>query len=610
MSTTSVHQGVKVIKAYVKTLSETPGVYRMLGVDDAVLYVGKAKNLKKRVTSYTRPEGQSLRIQRMIGLTKSMAFVVCDSESAALVLEATLIKKLKPRFNVLMRDDKTFPYLVITKDHDAPQLLKHRGAKTILGTYFGPFVSTSAVNKSLETLTKIFQLRTCSDHVFKNRSRPCLQYHIKRCAAPCVGLISDAEYGASVRQAKDFLQGQTKHIQKDFAKKMHTASDAQKYEEAALLRDRLQALNFVQEHQYNDMPLRKNVDVFAIFTSEGQICIEVFFFRNGVSYGNKSYFPIGSDDLSDGDILQAYILQFYQRFPLPEHILLNQDMPELPLLEEGLQTMAGHKVVVQTPKRGTLARIVQEAYKNATLALSRKIQKTVADKAHMEAVAKLFSCPSPIKRIEVYDNSHLFGTAPKGAMIVAGPEGFQKNAYRQFRIQGSAGPLGDDYGMMREVFQRRFKDSDASQWPDLIIIDGGKGQLTAARETLNNMGVSLTLVAMGKGPNRHAGEEWFYQHEVPPFQLPKDSMTLYYLQRLRDESHRFVIGAHRQARQKKSRGSILDEVPGLGPKRKKALLNHFGSVQRVQDASIKELAKAPGIHQSIATSVYAYFHND
>ncbi len=605
---TFVGKGVAVIKAQAKVLSENPGVYRMLGEDHDALYIGKAKNLKKRVASYAHPDSLPMRIQHMISLTRTMEFFVCDNEASALILEATLIKRLKPRFNVLMRDDKSFPHLLITKDHRSPQLLKHRGVQSVPGTYFGPFASTRAVNHSVDTLTKVFQLRTCSDHVFKNRSRPCLQYHLKRCSAPCVGMVSDSEYAKNVALAKDFLTGRTQHIQRVLEVCMQEESAVCHYEKAAVFRDRLRALHCVQENINHDMPLKKSVDVFAIFVADGRACIEVSFFRSGLSYGNKAYFPIYSGDIDTSDILKAFILQFYQRFPVPNTILLNQDIADQALLEHGLRELAGHDVSVRIPKRGQLVKPVAAAFHNAQLALERKFHKTVADQVNLQVIAKCFECAEEIKRIEVYDNSHLFGTSPKGAMIVAGLDGFDKTAYRQFCIRRGAGALGDDCGMMREVLSRRFQEAAPEKFPDLIILDGGKGQLNAAKKILNELDLSLKVVAMGKGPNRNAGEEWFYMENRKPFQLPKDSKELYYLQRLRDESHRFAINAHRQARRKISHASILDQVSGLGPKRKNALLYYFGSIANVKNSSVKELAKVPGIHQSIAKSVYDYFH--
>tara|TARA_R110002096_G_scaffold416576_2_gene619487 strand:+ start:338025 stop:339863 length:1839 start_codon:yes stop_codon:yes gene_type:complete len=608
--------GVEIIKSYLKILGTNPGVYRMIGADDNVLYVGKAKNLSNRVKSYTNLRGLSHRIAKMVSLTRTMEFVTTHTEVEALLLEANLIKRYKPHYNILLRDDKSFPYILIDKTHKNPRVLKHRGAKKKDGYYFGPFASASAVNASLNILQKAFSLRTCSDSIFNSRSRPCLLYQIKRCSAPCVGKISDSDYNAMVDEAHDFLSGKSDAIKGRFTNKMEAASEDKKYELAAVYRDRLKALAAVQSRQDATNGKLDEADVIAAFKSGGQTCVQVFFYRAGQNWGNKAYFPRHDKDQHVDEILPAFISQFYDNKPPPKKIFINNSIKQRALLEEALSLKAERKVKITMPQRGANLLLIQMVERNAREALERKVAETSSQAKLLEGVADLFDLEAPPSRIEVYDNSHISGTSALGAMIVAGPEGFEKGYYRKFNIKSEDLAPGDDFGMMREVMTRRFKrqlredpDRSAPTWPDLLLIDGGKGQLSAVLGVLEDLGLTdIPVVSIAKGPDRNAGREDFYINGKTPFKLPPNDPVLYFLQRLRDESHRFVIGSHRNRRAKKMHKSLLDGLPGVGAARKKALLLHFGSAKAVSGAAIKDLAKVNGISNALATQIYDYFH--
>lgn len=612
----NLERGVSRIRDLAKTLPDTPGVYRMVDKNGDVLYVGKAKALKKRVLSYTNPNKQSVRIQRMIAETADMVFVHTHTEVEALLLESNLIKKLKPRYNVLLRDDKSFPYIHIT-DHDYPLLTKYRGARDKAGDFFGPFASAGAVNHTIATLQRVFMLRNCSDNVFANRNRPCLQYHIKRCTAPCVDYVSQNEYGEQVKHAKDFLAGKSRAIQDHFADKMQAASDAQDYETAATYRDRIQALAAVQSKQDINVEGLGDADIMALYQDQGRSCVQVFFFRGGQNYGNRAYFPRHSQDDKPEDILAAFMAQFYDNKPVPPAILVSHTLPEKVLMEEAFsqKKTVTHKVKIQTPAKGARKRLIDFVMKNAKDALERDNLKRTSELKNLDAVAKLFDMDDKPQRIEIYDNSHSAGQHMVGAMVVAGPEGLQKNAYRKFNIKTAA--QSDDYGMMREVMERRFgralregKKPDDPDWPDLLLIDGGKGQLSTVMAVLTELGIEDTfrVVAISKGEDRNAGREFFHLPGQDAFQLHVNDPVLHYLQRLRDEAHRFAIGSHRVRRRKAATQSSLDDVPGIGPKRKKALLHHFGSAKEVETAGIKDLMAVEGISRAFAKKVYNYFH--
>jgi excinuclease ABC subunit C len=601
--------GVVVIEGFAKTLPAAPGVYRMLDAAGGLLYVGKAKNLKKRVASYTKPDKQSIRIQRMIAQTVTMEFAVTHTEAEALLLEANLIKKLKPRYNILLRDDKSFPYILITA-HDFPLVTKHRGAKTAGGEYFGPFASGTAVNETLAVLHKAFQLRNCSDNVFALRTRPCLQYQIKRCTAPCVTKVTQAAYAQQVDMARRFLKGQSREIQEDFVQKMQAASAAEDFEDAAAWRDRIRALTQIQSHQSVNVEGLESADIFALFQREGASCVQVFFFRSGGNFGNRFYFPRHEKDDTAENILSAFIGQFYADRPVPKEIIVSHEITGRTLIAEALRLKAGHKVAVLQPQRGGRKELIEMAIDNARQALEQK-HAAEADQAEiLEKMAQAFGLEGPLTRIEVFDNSHISGKHALGAMIVAGPEGFQKNAYRKFNIK-EATP-GDDVGMMREMLSRRFRAlaaDDAAVQPDLLLIDGGQGQLNAIVQVMADLGVSdIPVVAIAKGPDRNAGRERFFIPGQPPFSLAPDDPVLYFLQRIRDEAHRFVITSHRAKRSKAIVTNPLDEVPGIGGKRKKALLLHFGSAKAVAEAGVADLQKVSGISKAAAARIYGFFH--
>jgi excinuclease ABC subunit C len=616
-------RGHALIADFVTRLPNAPGVYRMLGEDGEVLYVGKARSLKKRVQSYARPAGHSHRIVRMIAATADMEFVTTHTETEALLLEANLIKRLKPRFNVVLRDDKSFPYILIATDHEAPQLSKHRGARRRKGQYYGPFASAGAVNRTINALERAFLLRTCTDAVYESRTRPCLLHQIKRCSAPCTREIDLDAYGALVREAHDFLTGRSGAIRESWSARMEEASAALDFETAALYRDRLQALAHVQSSQGINPESVQEADLFACHQDAGQTCIQVFFFRMGQNWGNHAYFPRADRSHTPEEVLEAFIGQFYDARPSPKLILVSHDVPNCELLSEALSESAGHKVAILRPQRGEKRGLVEHALRNAREALGRKLAETGSQRRLLDGLGEAFGLEAPPKRVEVYDNSHIQGTNPVGAMIVAGPEGFLKGEYRKFNMRGEALTPGDDFAMMREMLGRRFarlvkehprgaapsEEDSAPSWPDLVIVDGGKGQLSAAQEVFRELGIEdLPLVAIAKGPDRDAGRERFFMGGREPFTLPPRDPVLYFVQRLRDEAHRFAIGAHRARRARAVAGNPLDEIAGIGATRKRALLHHFGSAKAVSRASLADLAAVPGISARTARTVYDHFN--
>ncbi|WP_417671954.1 excinuclease ABC subunit UvrC [Roseibium sp.] len=634
-------KGVDVIIDQVKRLPMGPGVYRMLDENGEVLYVGKARSLKKRVTSYTRLQGQSNRIMRMIMSTAAMEFVVTDTEPEALLLEANLIKRLRPRFNVLLRDDKSFPYILITGDHEAPAITKHRGARKRKGDYFGPFASAGAVDRTINALQKAFLIRNCSDSYYENRSRPCLLYQIKRCAGPCTGEIAPEDYAGLVAEAKAFLSGRSQLVKQELAQQMEAASETLDFEHAAIYRDRLAALSHIQAHQGINPQNVEEADVFAIHQEGGQTCVQVFFFRTGQNWGNRAYFPKADKAFEEAAILESFLGQFYDDKPAPRLVLLSHGIDEQELLAQALSERMGRKVEISAPKRGEKKDLVDHALTNAREALGRRLAETSSQARLLKGVAEAFDLGAPPRRIEVYDNSHIMGTNAVGGMIVAGMEGFAKGQYRKFNIKSKDLTPGDDYGMMREVLARRFsrlmkehprtekqpadaaevatdnaaEEADAAtaadmpSWPELVLIDGGQGQLTAARETLEELGVTgVPLVGIAKGPDRDAGREKFFIPGKASFMLPERDPVLYFVQRLRDEAHRFAIGSHRARRKKDITKNPLDEIAGIGPTRKRALLRHFGTAKAVSKAGVDDLAAVPGISEAIAKLVYDHFH--
>ena len=624
--------GFDVIADFVRTLPNGPGVYRMLNADGDVLYVGKARSLKKRVSNYTRHGNQTNRILRMIQLTASMEFVTTGTETEALLLEANLIKRLRPRFNVLLRDDKSFPYILIGEDHAAPQIAKHRGARKRKAKYYGPFASAGAVNNTINALQKAFLLRTCTDSVYDSRTRPCLLYQIKRCAAPCTGEISLEGYSVLVKEAHEFLSGKSQLVRKDISEKMQEASEALDFERAAIYRDRLAALSHIQSHQGINPQNTEEADIFAAYQDGGQTCIQVFFFRTGQNWGNRAYFPKADKSHNEEEVLGAFVAQFYDNKPAPRLILLSHTIEDQDLVAEALSSKSEHKVSVATPQRGEKRELVEHAHANAREALGRRLSETSTQTKLLEGVAEVFGLPSAPNRIEVYDNSHIQGTNAVGGMIVAGPEGFMKNHYRKFNIKSDDITPGDDYGMMREVLQRRFsrllkengprpdtttstsEDGGAASdpaWPDLLLIDGGRGQLNAVREILADLGIhDLPIVGVAKGPDRDAGRENFFMPERDNFMLPMRDPVLYFIQRLRDEAHRFAIGTHRARRSKQISQTGLEDIPGIGPTRKRALLHHFGTAKAVRGAALVDLLAVDGISEQMAKTIHAYFHDD
>ncbi|MER9242843.1 excinuclease ABC subunit UvrC [Mesorhizobium sp. M0633] len=631
--------GAEVIQTLVKRLPNAPGVYRMMNAAGDVLYVGKARSLKKRVTSYAQGRFHTSRIGRMVRETSTMEFVVTRTEIEALLLEANLIKRLRPRFNVLMRDDKSFPYILLTGDHVSPGIYKHRGARSRKGDYFGPFASAGAVGRTINSLQRAFLLRSCTDSFYENRTRPCLLFQIKRCAGPCTGEISHGDYARLVAEAKDFLSGRSQKVKTEISAAMQQASENLDFERAAIYRDRLAALSHVQSHQGINPQTVDEADVFAIHQEGGQVCIQVFFFRTGQNWGNRAYFPKADPALEAGEVLGSFLAQFYDDKPTPRTILLSHGVEDQDLLAEALSTRAGRKVSISVPQRGEKKDLTDNALQNAREALGRRLAETSTQARLLTGFAETFGVEKPPVRIEVYDNSHIMGTNAVGAMVVAGPEGFVKNQYRKFNIRSTEITPGDDFGMMREVMQRRFsrllkEHGDAPQtegadeagptgpgddiedaggfpaWPDVILIDGGQGQMTAVRKILADLGIEDRVVAIGiaKGQDRDAGRERFFVKGKAPFSLPVRDPVLYFVQRLRDEVHRFAIGSHRARRKKEMVKSPLDEISGIGPGRKRALLMHFGTAKAVSRAAVEDLVKVDGISEQVAKLVYNHFH--
>jgi excinuclease ABC subunit C len=637
-----IQAGIAVVQTQVRTLPSSPGVYRMLDANGDVLYVGKARNLKKRVVSYTTPAKVSHRIFRMVSETTSMVIVTTHTEVEALLLESNLIKRLKPRYNILMRDDKSFPHILITGDHQWARLIKHRGAQTRPGGYFGPFASAGAVNRTITALQRAFLIRNCSDAVFNSRTRPCLQYQIKRCAAPCVDYISAEGYGELVDQARSFLSGESGAVQRALANRMQQASDLMDFETAALYRDRIRAMTQIQAHQDINVEGLADADVFALHNESGASCIQVFFFRSGSNYGNRAYFPSHDKSHDPSEVLAAFIGQFYDNKQPPRLVLVSHALAEKALLAEALSVRADRKVELAMPVRGSKRKLLEHALTNARDALGRRLAETASHRRLLEGVATAFELKAAPERIEVYDNSHIQGTNAVGAMIVAGPNGFMKNAYRKFNIRNVIGPGsknantkndqasepetpegpmiqgGDDYAMMRQVLRRRFTraqkedpDGDRGSWPDLVLIDGGLGQLRVAIELARELSIEdVPFVAISKGPDRGAGRERFHRPGKSPISMPERDPVLYYLQRLRDEAHRFAIETHRARRAKAISHTGIDDIAGVGAKRKKALLHHFGSARAVSRAGLTDLESVDGVSKTVAKRIYDYFHDD
>nr|WP_106639131.1 excinuclease ABC subunit UvrC [Allosphingosinicella vermicomposti] len=608
--------GVAVIRSTVKTLPVRPGVYRMLDAKGEVLYVGKARALKNRVTNYTQVARLTKRLQRMVAQTRSMLIVTTNTEAEALLLEAQLIKRYRPPYNVLLRDDKSFPFILLREDHGFPRVQLHRGARRAKGQYYGPFASAGSVRNTLNALQKLFLLRSCTDSFFANRSRPCLLYQIRRCSAPCVGRIDEAGYDELVQDAKDFLGGKSTKVQAKLGKLMSEAADNMDFELAAVYRDRLRALTFIQGTQTIHAEGLGDADIFALACKGGNMCIQAFFIRGGQNWGHRSFFPSHTNEVPEEEVLTSFLTQFYEEVPPPKTILLDRTLGEAALLEEAFGERAGRKVTLRHPQRGDHVRMVKQAKRNAEEALDRRLAESATQNRNLKALADLFELPASPNRIEVYDNSHVQGTNAVGAMIVAGPEGFRKNAYRKFNIKRPETAPGDDFAMMREVLSRRFArlekedpERTSGEWPDLLLIDGGKGQLSAVCETMEDAGVhDIPVVAISKGPDRNAGREVMHLPGGREITLPTNDPTLFYLQRIRDEAHRFAIGAHRQKRAKSLVTSPLDDVPGIGPGRKRALLMHFGTARAVKNAALEDLERAPGISSAMARSIYDYFH--
>ena len=608
--------GVAAIRAVWKTLPSRPGVYRMQDARGDVLYVGKARTLKSRVTSYTQVARLPKRLQRMVAQTRSMTIVTTRTEAEALLLEAQLIKRFRPPYNVLLRDDKSFPFILLREDHAFPRIQKHRGARRIKGEYYGPFASAGSVTRTLNALQKLFLLRSCSDSYFENRSRPCLLYQIKRCSAPCVGRIEPREYDELVAEAKEFLAGKSTGVQTRLSKLMAQAADRQDFELAAVYRDRLRALTYIQGSQSVHAESLGDADVFALACKAGAVSIQAFFIRGGQNWGHRAFFPAHTNDVPEAEVLSSFLVQFYEDLPAPRRILVDRELADRALIEEALCERVGHKVSIEQPRRGARRKLIDQATRNAEEALDRHLAESATQSKILRELADTFELPDVPKRIEVYDNSHIMGTNATGAMIVAGPEGFRKNSYRKFNIKRPETRPGDDFAMMREVLERRFArlekedpDRASGEWPDLLIIDGGKGQLSAVCEVLEDAGVhDVPVVAVSKGPDRNAGRETFHLPGGRELTLPPNSALLFYLQRLRDEAHRFAIGTHRAKRAKSLTTSTLDEVPGIGPNRKRALLMHFGTARAVKSAGLEDLEKAPGINKAMARQLYDYFH--
>ncbi|MBO9715210.1 excinuclease ABC subunit UvrC [Sphingomonas sp.] len=609
--------GVAAIRNVLKTLPARPGVYRMQDARGDVLYVGKARALKNRVTSYTQVQRLSKRLQRMVAQTRSMTIVTTNNEAEALLLEAQLIKRFRPAYNVLLRDDKSFPFILLRQDHDFARIQLHRGARRFKGDYFGPFAGAGQVRKTLNALQKLFLLRSCTDGFFATRDRPCLLYQIRRCSAPCVGRISEADYAELVSDARDFLTGKSTKVQAKLGEAMQTAAEALDFEQAAVLRDRLKALTFIQGSQAINAEGVGDADIFALAHKSGSMGIQAFFIRGGQNWGHRSFFPAHTQEVPEEEVLSQFLMQFYEEVPPPKNVFVDRDLPEAELLAEAMAERAGHKVALSVPQRGARRRLIEQAKRNAIEALDRRLAEGATQAKLLAEIADIFELAEPPERIEIYDNSHIQGTNALGAMVVAGPEGFLKNQYRKFNIKRAETVAGDDYGMMREVLSRRFAraqeedpDRQGGNWPDLVLVDGGRGQLNAAMGVLEDLGIEdVQLVGVAKGPHHgREGREVFHLMDGRELMLPTNSPVLFYLQRLRDEAHRFAIGAHRTKRAKAIGASPLDDVPGIGPARKKALLMHFGTARAVRSASLEDLQKAPGVSAAVAQQLYDFFH--
>ncbi|HRW15969.1 excinuclease ABC subunit UvrC [Amaricoccus sp.] len=618
VSRKAARQGHAVIKGYLRSLDERPGVYRMLDARAEVLYVGKARNLRKRVASYAKPAGHSSRISRMIAATASMMFLTTETETEALLLEQNLIKQLRPKYNVLLRDDKSFPNILVTDNHPFPQIRKHRGLRSEKGRYFGPFASAGSVNRTLNQLQKAFLLRNCTDSMFESRSRPCLLYQIRRCSGPCVGLISQADYAALVEDAALFLTGKSTRVQEHLAREMAAASAAMEFERAAALRDRIRALTNVQASQGVNPQGVEEADVVALHQEGGQACVEVFFIRANQNWGNRAYFPRTGAGAEPAEILEAFLGQFYVNKTPARQILLSHPIEDADLMEAALGRALGRRVTIAVPQRGEKAALVEHAARNAREALARRMAESASQIALLEGLAAAFGLEAAPERIEVYDNSHIMGAHAVGGMIVAGPDGMVRSQYRKFNIRSTDLTPGDDFAMMREVLTRRFSrlaredpDRQGDAWPDLVLIDGGAGQVSAAAQALAELGIDdVAILGVAKGVDRDAGKEEFHRPGQPPMALGHKDPVLYFIQRLRDEAHRFAIGAHRTRRAAQTRATPLDEVPGVGAARKRALLAHFGSAKAVARAGLADLRAAPGISSALAETIYGFFHGD
>jgi excinuclease ABC subunit C len=608
--------GHSVIQAYLKTLDSSPGVYRMLDSESRVLYVGKARNLRARVSNYARPSGHSGRIARMIDNTTSMMFLTTKTETEALLLEQNLIKQLKPKFNVLLRDDKSFPNILVTNEHGYPQIKKHRGAKKEKGSYYGPFASAGAVNRTVNQLQRVFLLRDCSDSQFETRTRPCLQYQIKRCSAPCVGKISAEDYLQTVHDAQKFLSGKSTGIQTRLASEMAKASEEMEFERAAALRDRIKALTQVQTTQGINPKTVTEADIIALHLADGQACVQVFFIRSSQNWGNHDYYPRVGDDVEPAEVLEAFIGQFYDQREPPRQLILSHEIENPDLMSDALGTKIDRKVEILVPQRGEKAELVDGALRNARESLARKLAESATQTKLLKGLAEALELPKPPERIEIYDNSHIQGAFAVGAMVVAGPEGMMKNQYRKFNIRGEELTPGDDFGMMKEVLARRFKrlikedpERKEGHWPSLLLIDGGAGQVSAVREIMREFGVEdIPMVGVAKGVDRDAGKEEFHRTGKPVMALRHNDPVLYFIQRMRDEAHRFAIGTHRAKRAKSIGATPLDDVPGVGAARKRALLAHFGSAKAVARANLHDLKAVEGVSGTLADTIYAYFH--
>jgi excinuclease ABC subunit C len=610
--------GYGVVHGYLKTLDASPGVYRMLDRESRVLYVGKARNLRARVSNYSRPSAQhSGRITRMISMTASMMFLTTRTETEALLLEQNLIKQLKPKFNVLLRDDKSFPNILVTGDHPYPQIKKHRGAKKEKGAYYGPFASAGAVNRTLNQLQRVFLLRNCTDSQFSTRTRPCLQYQIKRCSGPCVGLISEADYAQTVKDAERFLSGRSTDIQAELAVQMQKASEEMEFERAAAMRDRIRAMTQVQTAQGINPKGVDEADIVALHLEQGQACVQVFFIRAGQNWGNRDFYPRVGADVDAAEALEAFLGQFYDTKDPPRQLILSNEIENPDLMADALAQKLGRKVELLVPKRGEKAELVDSALRNARESLARKMAESATQTKLLKGLAEAFDLPDPPKRIEVYDNSHIQGTNAVGAMIVAGPDGFMKNSYRKFNIKGDDLTPGDDFGMMKEVLHRRFKrlqtedpERQKGMWPDLLLIDGGAGQVSAVAQIMAEHGVEdIPMVGVAKGVDRDAGKEEFYRTGKRPFALRHNDPVLYFVQRMRDEAHRFAIGTHRAKRAKSNMKNPLDDIAGVGAARKRALLAHFGSAKAVGRANLADLKAVDGVSEGLAQKVYDFFHD-